>query len=61
MTIKEIRQSLGLSQQAFGEEFGIPRRTIQNWEGGINECPSYTLAMIEKIINLESKLSQMEG
>ena len=47
MTIKEIRSLTGLSQQKFGDKYGIPRRTIQNWEGGINDPPSYTLQMLE--------------
>ena len=38
MSIKELRKPAGMTQKAFGEYFGIPHRTIQNWEGGQNEC-----------------------
>ena len=41
--IKAIRAVTGLSQQAFGEAYGIPRRSIQNWESGINSAPTYTV------------------
>lgn len=33
MKIFKLRQQMGLSQKAFGKMFGIPLRTIQNWEG----------------------------
>lgn len=29
---KRVRLSLGLSQQAFAERYGIPLRTLQEWE-----------------------------
>lgn len=32
MTIKELRKMTGLSQRKFSEYFGIPIRTIQEWE-----------------------------
>lgn len=41
MSIAEIRRSTGLSQIAFCERFGIPRRTLQNWESGERECATY--------------------
>lgn len=45
--IKELRKTTGMTQKAFAEYFGIPHRTIQNWEGGQNECPHYLLELIE--------------
>ena len=30
--IKAIRESLGLSQRQFAQQFGFEQRTIQNWE-----------------------------
>lgn len=47
MDIKKLRQLTGLSQQAFGDYLGIPRRTIQNWESGTNQCADYVEALIE--------------
>lgn len=51
--IKEMRKRLGLSQQKFGDYFGIPLRTIQRWEYEISEPPKYTVNMIRRIIELE--------
>lgn len=47
MTIKELRQLSGMSQQKFGDYFGIPVRTIQNWEAGINQCADYLVRLME--------------
>lgn len=47
MTVKELREQTGLSQQKFGDYFGIPARTIQNWESGTSECNQYILDMME--------------
>ena len=51
-TLKELRTATGMTQKQFGEYFGIPHRTIQNWEGGQRECPGYLLdLMIYKLEN----------
>lgn len=51
MTTKEqilsTRRSTGLSQAAFGRRFGIPKRTIQDWEAGLRSCPAYVAEMLE--------------
>lgn len=47
MTIKEMRAETGLSQVKFAEYLGIPRRTIENWESGVNDCPKYVKELIE--------------
>ncbi len=47
MNIREMRKQTGLSQAKFGELLEIPRRTIQNWEGGQSRCPNYVTKLIE--------------
>lgn len=47
--VRAIRKSLGLTQQAMSEAYGIPKRTIENWEGGKTEPPAYVLTMLEII------------
>lgn len=44
--IKTERLRLGLTQQQLADLLGIPFRTIQNWEGGINKCPDYVERLI---------------
>lgn len=54
MTIKELRQSIGMTQQNFADYFGIPKRTIENWEGGKRAAPPYVLELIKYKINKEN-------
>lgn len=46
------RARLGLSQQALSEALGVPKRTIENWEGGVNSPPEW----VEKLL-----LEKLEG
>lgn len=47
MTIKDLRTASGMTQKAFAEYFGIPKRTIENWEGGKRDAADYLLTLIE--------------
>ena len=50
MTIKEMRTALHLTQSEFGDLFGIPMRTIQEWERGRRTPPAYIPRMMEEIL-----------
>ena len=52
-TVKEIRAKTGLSQAAFAKRFGIPKRTIENWEGGVNRTPKWVIAMLQHIADTD--------
>jgi len=45
-TIKEIRNSTGLSQSKFSKALNIPLRTVQAWETGERSCPVYVVELI---------------
>lgn len=47
MTFKELREQSGMNMKRFAEYFGIPYRTVQNWEAGVNKCPEYLLDLME--------------
>lgn len=47
MTIKELRTTAKMTQKEFSEYFGIPFRSIQNWEGGQRTPPQYLVSLIE--------------
>lgn len=46
MTFRELREASGMNQREFGEYFGIPLRTVQNWHGEQRECPEYLLNLM---------------
>lgn len=50
MTIKEMRTLLGLTQQAFADKYGIPKRNIENWEGGKREPANWAKALLERAV-----------
>lgn len=47
--VKALRLRLGLTQTGMTERFGIPRRTIQEWEAGRRIPPEYVLRMLEAL------------
>ena len=49
-TIKEIREYSGLSQAKFSEKYGIPKRSLENWESGRRKCPDYVTTLLERIV-----------
>lgn len=58
MNIKELRTACGMTQQQFAETLCIPKRTIENWEGGKNQCPVYVNTLIEYYLIHEGFLTK---
>lgn len=58
MTIKEMRTASGMTQQAFAGYFGIPKRSIENWEGGKRECPDYLLSLVRYKLEREGLIRE---
>ena len=51
MTIKEARKAVGLTQQGLSNWLNIPRRTIEDWERGVRQCPEWCeKLLVEKIL-----------
>ena len=48
MTVREIRKKLGITQGEMAERYGIPLRTIQNWENGTRKPPDYLLGLLQE-------------
>lgn len=58
MTIQELREKTGMSRPDFAEYFGIPYRTVQNWERGERECPGYLFALMKYKLEKEGFLQK---
>lgn len=50
MNVKELRNLTNLSQQAFSEKYGIPKRSIENWESGKRTPPEYVISLLERVV-----------
>lgn len=57
MTIKELRTASGMTQQAFSEYFGIPKRTLEDWEGERRTPPEYLAKLVEYKLKHEGLIS----
>ena len=55
MKIKEIRAMTGLSQGKFAEKYGIPVRTLQNWEAEHREPPEYVLKLLLRCVEEDER------
>lgn len=49
-TIKDLRSILKISRAEFSRMYGIPVRTLENWEARKSECPAYVFELIEKSV-----------
>lgn len=50
MDIREMRTNLGITQSEFAARYGIPFRTVQNWETGLRMPPQYIVSLLEERI-----------
>ncbi len=48
LTIKESRTKAGLTQQKMSDKLGIPKRTIEDWEGGRRKPPAWAEKLVKK-------------
>ena len=54
--LKELRTSIGMSQVSFAKEFGIPVRTIEDWESGKRTVRDYIVALLYRVAKSEGKI-----
>lgn len=60
MEFKELRKATGMSQRKFASYFGIPRRTVENWDSGVNECTPYIINLMLYKLEKENMLKAEE-
>lgn len=65
-TIKELRESIGMSRKEFSEHTGIPVRTLEDWEAARRTPPEYIPKLIayqlkyEELVNEKSNRIELE-
>lgn len=55
MSIKSVREVLGINQIEFAERYGIPLQTVRQWESrkgasSHRECPDYVVGLIGRLV-----------
>ena len=60
-----LRNEIGLNRKEFAIEYGIPLRTIEDWEHGKRKMPDYLLRLLAYRVKMDARnkteLSQKEG
>ncbi len=49
----QMRKNAGMSRKEFAEYFGIPYRTVQDWELGNRKMPEYLFRLMEYKLSME--------
>lgn len=44
--IKKMREEAGMTKKMFSDFFGIPFRTLQDWEAGLRKPPEYVVRLL---------------
>ena len=44
---RTLRKQTGLSMQKFGDKYGIPFRTVQDWERDMRTPPEYVYELLK--------------
>ena len=59
-TIKELRESIGMSRKEFSEHTGIPVRTLEDWEAARRTPPEYVPRLIGYQLKYEEMMKEKE-
>lgn len=61
-TIRELRDSMGISQSRFADMYNIPLSTLQKWEQGNSKPSEYVLELLARQIPYANRnLIQIKG
>lgn len=52
-TLIQLRRKTGMNKKQFAEYFGIPYRTLQDWELGNRRMPDYLLRLMIYKVEME--------
>ena len=52
--VKKLRKSMDMKRVEFCEYFGIPYRTVQDWESEKRELPDYVLRLMKYKAEIEN-------
>ena len=60
-SIKELRESIGMSRKEFSEHTDIPVRTLEDWEAGRRTPPEYIPRLIAYQLKYEELVKEKES
>ena len=54
--VKELRMQMGMNRREFSYYYGIPYRTVQDWEAEKRELPDYLLRLLKYKAEMEKRV-----
>lgn len=57
--VRALREKMGMNRREFSDYFGIPYRTVQDWEAGKRTMPEYVFRLMKYRAEME-KIWQKE-
>lgn len=57
---KELRKKMGMNRREFSDFYGIPYRTVRDWETEKREFPDYLLSLLEYRAKTEYQIKRMD-
>lgn len=60
-TIKQLRESVGMTRKEFSQHTGIPVRTLEDWEAVRRTPPEYIPRLIAYQLKYEELLREKEN
>ena len=54
--LKELREKMGMNRREFSDYYGIPYRTVQDWEAEKRELPEYLLRLMKYRAEVEDMM-----
>ena len=58
--VKDLREQMGMNRREFCDYFGIPYRTVQDWELEKRELPEYVLRLMKYRVKAEKMIHREE-
>lgn len=59
--VKELREKMGMNRREFSDYYGIPYRTVQDWEVEKRELPEYLLRLMKYRAEVEYMIKGNES
>lgn len=56
--VKALREQMGMNRREFCDYFGIPYRTVQDWEAEKRELPDYLLHLLKYRAEVERMIKK---
>ena len=56
--VKELREKMEMNRREFSDYYGIPYRTVQDWEAEKRELPDYLLRLLKYRAEIECRIER---